>query len=54
LIAKWGVDLTKYFDKVDLGVESIDDWSEFEAWFAEQEFHKIASLTNVSTKYTTH
>jgi len=30
LVPKRHVDLTKYFDKVDLGVESIGSWSEFE------------------------
>jgi bifunctional DNA-binding transcriptional regulator/antitoxin component of YhaV-PrlF toxin-antitoxin module len=30
LVPKRRVDLTKYFDKVDLGVKSIDSWSEFE------------------------
>jgi bifunctional DNA-binding transcriptional regulator/antitoxin component of YhaV-PrlF toxin-antitoxin module len=30
LIPKRCVDLIKYFDKVDLGVKSIDSWSEFE------------------------
>jgi bifunctional DNA-binding transcriptional regulator/antitoxin component of YhaV-PrlF toxin-antitoxin module len=30
LVPKHHVDLTEYFDKVDLGVESIGNWSEFE------------------------
>jgi len=30
IIPKRRVDLTEYFDRVDLGVESIGDWSEFE------------------------
>jgi hypothetical protein len=30
LVPKRRVDLTEYFDKVDLGVESIGSWSEFE------------------------
>ena len=36
------IDLTKWFDTIDLGVDSIGDWSEYEAVFAEQEFHRIA------------
>ena len=30
LIPKRRVDLTEYFDKVDLGVKSIGNWTEFE------------------------
>ncbi len=30
LIPKRLVDLTEFFDKVDLGVESIDNWTAFE------------------------
>jgi len=30
LVPKRRVDLTVYFDKVDLGVKSIGNWSEFE------------------------
>jgi bifunctional DNA-binding transcriptional regulator/antitoxin component of YhaV-PrlF toxin-antitoxin module len=30
LVPKRCVDLTEYFDKVDLGVQSIGSWSEFE------------------------
>lgn len=33
LVPKRRVDLTKLFDKVDLGVESIDDWDQFEKNF---------------------
>jgi bifunctional DNA-binding transcriptional regulator/antitoxin component of YhaV-PrlF toxin-antitoxin module len=33
LVPKRRVDLTKLFDKVDLGVESIEDWSQFEQTF---------------------
>jgi bifunctional DNA-binding transcriptional regulator/antitoxin component of YhaV-PrlF toxin-antitoxin module len=37
LIPKRRVDLTKYFDKVDLGVKSIDSWSEFEKKVSEEQ-----------------
>jgi bifunctional DNA-binding transcriptional regulator/antitoxin component of YhaV-PrlF toxin-antitoxin module len=37
LIPKRRVDLTKYFDKVDLGVKSIDSWSEFEKKISEEQ-----------------
>lgn len=37
LIPKRCVDLTKYFDKVDLGVKSIDSWSEFEKKISEEQ-----------------
>ena len=30
LVPKRRVDLTEYFDKVDLGVKSIDNWAAFE------------------------
>jgi bifunctional DNA-binding transcriptional regulator/antitoxin component of YhaV-PrlF toxin-antitoxin module len=30
LVPKRRVDLTKFFDKVDLGVDSIGDWAAFE------------------------
>jgi bifunctional DNA-binding transcriptional regulator/antitoxin component of YhaV-PrlF toxin-antitoxin module len=30
LVPKRRVDLTEYFDKIDLGVESIGNWSAFE------------------------
>ena len=33
LVPKRRVDLTKLFDKVDLGVESIEDWNRFEQTF---------------------
>jgi bifunctional DNA-binding transcriptional regulator/antitoxin component of YhaV-PrlF toxin-antitoxin module len=33
LLPKRRVDLTKLFDKVDLGIESIEDWSQFEQTF---------------------
>ena len=33
LVPKRRVDLTKLFDKVDLGVESIEDWTQFEQTF---------------------
>ena len=49
MVAKRRVDLTKYFDTIDLGVDSIGDWSEFEQLFAEQEFHRIESSTKAST-----
>ncbi|XES76162.1 MAG: MraZ N-terminal domain-containing protein [Candidatus Bathyarchaeia archaeon] len=35
LVPKRQVDLTKYFDQVDLGVEAIGNWSEFEKRFYE-------------------
>ena len=37
LVPKRCVDLTKYFDKVDLGVKSIDSWSEFEKKIYEEQ-----------------
>jgi len=30
---KSNADLTKYFDSIDLGVDAIDDWSDFEKKF---------------------
>ena len=33
LVPKRRVDLTEYFDKVDLGVEAIGSWTEFEKKF---------------------
>ena len=36
LVPKRRVDLTACFDKVDLGVESIGSWSEFEKKFYEE------------------
>jgi hypothetical protein len=48
--SKRHIDLTECFDKIDLGVESISDWSEFEALFAEHEFHRIACSTGASKK----
>ncbi|MEM2823274.1 MAG: MraZ N-terminal domain-containing protein [Thermofilaceae archaeon] len=30
IIPKRRIDLTEYFDKVDLGVEAVEDWEEFE------------------------
>ena len=33
LIPKRRIDLTEYFDKVDLGVKSISDWNDFEKKF---------------------
>ncbi|MFQ5712307.1 MAG: AbrB family transcriptional regulator [Candidatus Geothermarchaeales archaeon] len=35
IIPKRKVDLTKLFDKVDLGVEAIGEWKEFEKTFYE-------------------
>ena len=35
IIPKKRPDLTKYFDSVDLGVDSIEDWDEFEREFYE-------------------
>ena len=37
LVPKRRVDLTKYFDKVDLGVKSIGSWSEFEKKISEEQ-----------------
>jgi bifunctional DNA-binding transcriptional regulator/antitoxin component of YhaV-PrlF toxin-antitoxin module len=37
LVPKRPVDLTKYFDKVDLGVKSIGSWSEFEKKISEEQ-----------------
>ena len=37
LVPKRRVDLTKYFDKIDLGVKSIDSWSEFEKKISEEQ-----------------
>ncbi len=37
LVPKRCVDLTKYFDKVDLGVKSIGNWSEFEKKISEEQ-----------------
>ena len=36
LVPKRHVDLTEFFDKVDLGVKSIGNWSEFEKKFYEE------------------
>ena len=33
IIPKTRIDLTAYFDKIDLGVDSIKDWDEFESQF---------------------
>ncbi|MEM0093983.1 MAG: hypothetical protein QW753_06430 [Thermofilum sp.] len=30
IIPKRGIDLTDYFDRIDLGVEAIEEWGEFE------------------------
>lgn len=35
IVPKRKVDLTKLFDKVDLGVDAIGEWEEFERFFAE-------------------
>ena len=37
LVPKRRVDLTEYFDKVDLGVKSIGSWSEFEKKISEEQ-----------------
>jgi bifunctional DNA-binding transcriptional regulator/antitoxin component of YhaV-PrlF toxin-antitoxin module len=37
LVPKRRVDLTKYFDKFDLGVKSIGSWSEFEKKISEEQ-----------------
>jgi bifunctional DNA-binding transcriptional regulator/antitoxin component of YhaV-PrlF toxin-antitoxin module len=36
IIPKKKVDLAKYFDKVDLGVDAIGDWGSFESALAEE------------------
>jgi bifunctional DNA-binding transcriptional regulator/antitoxin component of YhaV-PrlF toxin-antitoxin module len=36
LVPKRRVDLTEFFDKVDLGVDSIGNWNEFEKRKAEE------------------
>jgi bifunctional DNA-binding transcriptional regulator/antitoxin component of YhaV-PrlF toxin-antitoxin module len=36
LVPKHKVDLTEYFDSVDLGVKSIYNWSEFEKKISEE------------------
>ncbi|MFP3945938.1 MAG: AbrB/MazE/SpoVT family DNA-binding domain-containing protein [Halobacteriota archaeon] len=36
IIPKKRPDLTKYFDSVDMGVEAIEDWKEFE-----EKFHEV-------------
>ncbi len=36
LVPKRRVDLTKFFDKVDLGVDSIGDWAAFEKRITEE------------------
>lgn len=36
LVPKHRIDLTEYFDSVDLGVKSIDNWSEFERKISEE------------------
>jgi bifunctional DNA-binding transcriptional regulator/antitoxin component of YhaV-PrlF toxin-antitoxin module len=37
LVPKHKIDLTKYFDSVDLGVKSIENWSEFEKKISEDQ-----------------
>ena len=36
ILPKQKVDLTALFDKVELGVEAIEDWAEFEERFREE------------------
>ena len=36
IVPKKKVDLTKFFDKVDLGVDAIGDWGSFESALAEE------------------
>ncbi|MDG7013041.1 MAG: hypothetical protein JRN46_02285 [Nitrososphaerota archaeon] len=36
IIPKNKVDLTRFFDKVDLGVDAIGDWGSFESAFDEE------------------
>jgi bifunctional DNA-binding transcriptional regulator/antitoxin component of YhaV-PrlF toxin-antitoxin module len=35
LIPKKRIDLTQYFDKADLGVDTIENWKQFEKKFSE-------------------
>ena len=35
LVPKHHIDLTEYFDKLDLGVDSIGDWKQFQKRFSE-------------------
>jgi hypothetical protein len=37
------IDLTAYFDSLDLGVDAIDDWDEFQKAWAEAEIRNQAS-----------
>ena len=36
LVPKRRIDLTEFFDKIDLGVDSIGNWSEFEKRISEE------------------
>jgi bifunctional DNA-binding transcriptional regulator/antitoxin component of YhaV-PrlF toxin-antitoxin module len=36
VVPKRKVDLRKFFDKANLGVDAIDDWDEFEKLFSEK------------------
>lgn len=36
IIPKRKIDLTKFFDKADLGVDSIENWKQFEKRFYEE------------------
>jgi bifunctional DNA-binding transcriptional regulator/antitoxin component of YhaV-PrlF toxin-antitoxin module len=36
LVPKRRIDLTEFFDKIDLGVDSIGNWSEFEKGISEE------------------
>ena len=44
------VDLTELFDKVDLGVKSIGNWSDFEKTFYEQALQRYFPSMSTSTK----
>ncbi|HKZ93158.1 MAG TPA: AbrB/MazE/SpoVT family DNA-binding domain-containing protein [Candidatus Bathyarchaeia archaeon] len=41
LVPKRRVDLTEDFDRVDLGVESIGDWKEFQKRFFLRDVHEV-------------
>ena len=50
LVPKRRVDLTEYFDKVDLGVKSIGSWAVFERRIYEQASEKDTPSMNALTK----
>ena len=36
------IDLTVYFDSLDLGIDAIDDWDEYQRAWVEEEFRSLA------------